>query len=105
MPRISFRGQEVDEWISRIREELYLEPSVESVYMSIEEGNVDFWVVIPKRDIEVVRHIAESQARIMDIFGRTEKPIFFMDFHVIYRNGHGEEELVPKRAIRLPKQA
>ena len=96
--------QEVDGWISRIREQLYLEPSVESVYMSIEEGNVDLWVVVPERDIQVVRRIAESQARIMDLFGQTEKPLFFIDFHVVYRNGHSEEEVIPKRAIRLPKE-
>lgn len=98
-------NQQVDGWISRIREQLYLEPSVESVYMSIEEANIDFWVVIPKWDIDVVHHIAESQARIMDMFGQTEKPLFFVDFHVIYRNGHDESELIPTLAIRLPKQA
>ncbi len=98
-------NQQVDGWISRIREQLYLEPSVESVYMSIEEANIDFWVVIPKWDIDVVHHIAESQARIMDMFGQTEKPLFFIDFHVIYRNGHDESELIPTLAIRLPKQA
>lgn len=97
-------NQQVDGWIPRIQEELYLEPSVESVYVSIEEGNVDFWVVIPKRDIQTVRRIAESQTRIMDMFCGTDKPMFFIDFHVIYRNGHDEEELIPKLAIRLPKQ-
>jgi hypothetical protein len=97
-------NQKVDGWISYVQKELYLEPTVESVHVGIDEGTVDFWIVIPKRDIEVVKRIADTQSRIMDVFGRTEKPSFFMDFHIIYRNGHDEGEWIPKRTIRLPRQ-
>jgi len=97
--------QQVDGWLSQIREVFYSEPMVESVFVGIQESEVDVWIVIPNRDINVVRHIAERQNLIMTAFSHVEHPVFFIDFHVVYRAGRNEEQLIPQRTIRLPRQA
>ncbi len=97
--------QQVDGWLSKIREAFYSEPMVESVFVGIQENEVDIWIVIPNRDINVVRHIAERQNLIMTAFSHVEHPVFFIDFHVVYRAGRSEEQLIPQRTIRLLRQA
>ncbi len=93
----------VDGWLSRIREELYSNPSVEDIFVSIEDNNVDVWVVIPKRDISVLRQLVEGEGRILEMLVSGEHPAFLIDFHIIYRSGRNVEQLAPTRAIRLPK--
>jgi len=95
--------QRVDGWIALIREELYANPSVEDIFVSIEDNNVDVWVVIPKRDISVLRQLVEDEGRIVEMLVSGEHPPFLIDFHIIYRSGRNLEELAPTRAIRLPK--
>lgn len=101
---IDSSDQHVDGWIARIREEFYSNPSVESIFVTIEDGNVDVWVVIPKRDIHVVRRISEGEGRILRMFAAAEHPVFFLDFHVVYRADRSEKDLIPTGAIQLPRQ-
>lgn len=97
-------NQCVDGWISRIREELYANPSVEDIFISIEDNNVDVWVVIPERDIAVLDQLADIEWKLLEMFVSGEHPVFLMDFHVIYRCGRNLGELAPTRAIRLLRQ-
>lgn len=95
---------DVNSWISLIREELYSLSSVDDIFISIEDNNVDVWVAIPKRDISVLRQLVEIEGRILETLVSGEHPAFLIDFHVIYRCGRKIEELVSNRAIRLPRQ-
>ena len=52
-------NQCVDGWIALIREELYANPSVEDIFVSIEDNSVDVWVVIPERDLTVLDQLAD----------------------------------------------
>lgn len=95
--------QSKDGWIAYIRTELYSISEVEAIYVTIEESNIDVWVLIPERDIRLVRQIADKETKILERFaGLEQQPKFLLDFHVVYRCGADELLLVPRRAIRLP---
>lgn len=95
--------QQKDGWISYIREVIYAVAEIEKVYVEIADKQVDVWVIIPKRDIAVVRQIVERQGEIVRAFASVEDPPFLLDFHVVYRNGRDESLFVPELAIRLSK--
>ena len=97
-------NQCVDGWLSHIREELYSNPSVEDVFVSIEDNNVDVWVVIPERNLTVLDQLADIEWELLEMFVSGEHPVFLLDFHIIYRCGRNLEDLAPTRAIRLPRQ-
>jgi len=97
-------NQCVDGWIALISEKLYSNPSVEDIFVSIEDNNVDVWVVIPNRDIAVLDQLANIEWELLEMFVSGEYPVFLIDFHIIYRCGRNIEELVSSRAIRLPRQ-
>lgn len=94
----------VNGWLALIREELYSNPSVEDIFVSIEDSDVDVWVIIPERDISILRQLVEIEGRILEMIVSGEHPPFLIDFHVIYRCGRNTEDLVSNRAIRLPRQ-
>ena len=95
--------QNLNGWLSLIREQLYSNSSVEDIFVSIEDSDVDVWVVIPKRDISIIRQLVEIEGRMLEMLVSGEHPAFLIDFHVIYRCGRNIEELVSNRAIRLPR--
>ena len=94
----------VNGWLSLIGEELYSIASVEDIFVSIEDNDVDVWVVIPERDLTILHQIVEREGELFDTLVSGENPPFLIDFHVIYRCGRNIEELAPTEAIRLPKQ-
>ena len=96
--------QRVDGWLSLIKEELYSISSVEDIFVSIEDSNVDVWVVIPERDLAVLDQLADIEWALLEMFVSGEHPVFLIDFHIIYRCGRNVEDLAPTRAIRLPRQ-
>lgn len=98
-----FSNQCVDGWIARIRDELYSISSVEDIFISIEDTDVNVWVVIPERNITILRQLVEIEGRILEMLVSGEHPAFLIDFHIIYRCGRNIEELVSNRAIRLPR--
>ena len=97
-------NQCVDGWLSRIREELYSNPSVEDIFVSIEDSNIDVWVVIPKRDLAILHRIVETEWELIKMLVSGESPPFLVDFHIIYRCGRDIEDLAPTKAIRVPRQ-
>lgn len=92
------------DWLSKIRREVYAHREVEDLYVSIgDEELVDYWIIIPQRDLELVGRLIEDQyARIIIPFAETGRPPFGLDFHIIYLEGRDPEDLVPRRAIRVP---
>jgi len=97
-------NQFVDGWIALIRQELYANPSVEDIFVDIEDGDVDVWVVIPQRDLAVLDQLADIEWGLLEMFVSGEHPVFLIDFHVIYRCGRNIDDLAPTRAIRLSRQ-
>jgi len=97
-------SQDVNGWLSLVKEQLYSNSSVEDVFVSIEDVDVDVWVVIPERDLAVLHQIVEAEGELFDTLVSGESPPFLIDFHIIYRCGRNVEELAPTEAIRLPKQ-
>ncbi len=99
-----FSNQYVDGWLSLIREELYANPSVEDIFVSIEGSDVDVWVVIPERDLVVLDQLVDTEWGLLEMLVSGEHPAFFIDFHVIYRCGRNIEDLAPTKAIKLRRQ-
>ena len=95
--------QNVNGWLLLVKEELYSNPSVEDIFVSIEGNDVDVWVVIPKHDMAVLRRVVEEEGELLKILVSGENPAFLFDFHIIYRCGRNVGELAPTRAIRLPR--
>lgn len=98
-----FSNQYVDGWLSLIREHLYSNPSVEDIFVNIEGGDVDVWVVIPERDLAILDQIVEAEGELFGMLVSGESPPFLVDFHIIYRCGRKIEELAPTKTIRLPR--
>lgn len=100
----SMSSQESDGWLSKIKQEVYVDPSVEDVFVSIgDDFLVDYWIVIPRRDPASIRSIiARQHEHIINLFS-TEHPPFKVDFHICYREGREVRDLVPDAAIHLPK--
>jgi len=96
--------QDINGWLSLIREELYSISSVEDIFVSIEDSDVDVWVVIPERDLAILKQIVEKEGALLNTLVSGESPPFLIDFHAIYRCGRNVEELAPTEAIRLPRQ-
>lgn len=96
--------QGINGCLSHIAEGLYLLPSVEAIYVTIEESEIDIWVVLPERDITILKEIVEKELELSRplIAGGTQ--VFLIDFHVIYRCGRGIKDIAPTRAIRIPKE-
>lgn len=97
-------NQCVDGWIALIREKLYSNPSVEDIFVSIEDSDVDVWAVIPERDIVILDQLADIEWELLERLVSGEHPVLLIDFHIIYRCGRNTEDLAPTRAIRLPRQ-
>ena len=96
--------QDINGWLSLIREELYSIASVEDIFVSIEDDDVDVWVVIPEHDLAILHQIVEKEGELFDTLVSGESPPFLIEFHIIYRCGRDVEELAPTRAFGLPKQ-
>ena len=92
-------------WLSRISETVYANPAVESLFVSRgEEAVRDYWVVIPERDIALVRElISDQQEKVLSLFAQAENAPFQLDFHIVYRNGRDVKDLIPSEAISVPK--
>ncbi|MCH8185540.1 MAG: hypothetical protein IH862_05510, partial [Chloroflexi bacterium] len=88
-------------WLSLIRTTVYSNPGVVSLYVSFgEERLVDYWILIPHRDTELVRELVRNQHKnIVSLFAQTSHPPFQLDFHIIYREGRDDLSLVPGGAI------
>ena len=95
--------QDINGWLSLIREGLHSIPSVEDIFISIEGSDVDVWVVIPERDLAILHQIVEAEGELFDTLVSGENSPFLMDFHIIYRRGRNIEDLAPTKAIRLPR--
>lgn len=93
----------VDTWVSLVRETHYKVAGVRSVYFAKHENNLDIWVLIEKRDTELVRRIAEAQHQVIRSFSIASVPQFEFDFHIVYQGNRPASELVPLRAIELPR--
>ncbi|MCH8062652.1 MAG: hypothetical protein IH861_09125 [Chloroflexi bacterium] len=92
-------------WLHRISETVYANPAVEALFVSKgEEAVRDYWVVIPERDIALVRElISDQQEKVLFLFAETENVPFQLDFHIVYRNGRDIKELIPSTAISVTK--
>ena len=97
-------SQDVNGWLSLIREGLHSIPLVEDIFVTIEGYEVDVWVVIPERDLAILHQIVEAEGELFDTLVSGENSPFLMDFHIIYRCGRNIEELVPTGAIKVPRQ-
>lgn len=100
---LTLSGQSKNDWISYIREEFYSFPQVDAIYVTIDDRDVDIWLLIPHRDINLVRQLIEKEMKIFERFSDAEEPIFLIEFHVVYGNNSDENQLVPQKAIKLPK--
>ena len=90
-------------WLAKVKS-VYRHSEVESIFVSINADMVvDYWIVIPHRDLSLVRMLVEEQQRdVIDLFAQTENPPFQVDFHICYREGQDHlSSLVPDQAIYL----
>ena len=97
-------SQYSDAWIRLLRGNLFSIQGIESMHLARDETTIDVWVVIPKRDIGLVRKIAETEREIMSQFINHQRdPLFYFDFHTVYMESSRVEELVPRSAIEIPR--
>lgn len=97
-------AQNVNGWIAYIKDQLYSITGVESIYITIDEKQVDIWILIPNRDIGLMRQIVEKEMLIVDNLDTDREPMFEIDFHIVYRYGDmGESKLLPQQAIQIPR--
>ena len=90
-------------WLRFIAKRVYAHPAVEQLFVSIDDEDVNYWLVIPERDIETVRALVREQHSIVCLFTDVPNPPFQLDFHIIYREGHEAQALVPSDAKRIQK--
>ena len=92
-------------WLNRISKTVFANPAVEALFVSnVEEAVRDYWVVIPERDIALVRElISDQQEKVLSLFAQAENAPFQLDFHIVYRNGRDVKELIPSEAISVPR--
>lgn len=88
-------AQEVAHCKSRLRDELYSIPGVEGVYTSFSDDILDIWVLIPDRDLDLVRQVSGVQQKLLQELPILANEELYLDIHVIYRAGRAAEELVP----------
>ena len=95
--------QTANGWIAYVREGFYAFPQVESIYYTIDDTDIDIWLIIPTRDFSLLRRLVDLEMRILGIFSSADLSLYRFEFHILYRNNSNENQLVPKRALRLPK--
>lgn len=103
LKNVFFTNQEVNGWMAYMKEIFYEYPQVESIYYSIEEDNIDIWLIIPERDFSLVRRLVDSEMMVLDTFEMDDKSLYQCEFHIIYRDGHIENDLIPQNALRITK--
>ena len=92
-----------DDWTSHLGKRLYSIQGVESVYIQHELDHIDVWVVIPIRDEYIMKQIFEVENEIVAKFSLTEHAPLFFDFHIVYRNGSNEKDLLYNETVLLPR--
>lgn len=93
-----------DALIHRLREDLLQIGGVEHLYIARDRDTIDVWTIIPRRDLNLVRRIAEAERTITrDYVSRVGSPAFFFDFHTLYRGHHNPTDLIPMKAIELTR--
>ncbi len=102
----NFTNQEVNGWIAYIKETFYESPQVESIYYTFDEDKIDVWIIIPKRDFSLLRKLVDSEMNVLDTFETNETndtPLYQFEFHIMYRGRNNETDLIPQKALRIPK--
>lgn len=95
--------QSVNGWVSYIKEKFYSFTQVETIYALIEQDKIDVWIIIPNRDSVLLRKLIETEMGVLDVLSSDNKPLFSLEFHIVYRCGNDERQFVPLRALRLPR--
>lgn len=95
--------QNANGWIAYVREQFYAIPQVESIYYTIDDTDVDIWLIIPARDFNLLCRLVDLGIGILDIFSIADLSLYRFEFHILYRNSFNDNQIVPKRALRLPK--
>ena len=95
--------QSTDAWISRLRNALLSIEGIESMHLAIDDNTIDVWVIIPKRDVDLVRKVSETERTVMSqLINRQPDASFHFDFHTVYRESQKVSDLIPGRAIKIP---
>lgn len=95
--------QEINGWIGYIKEYLYTFKQVESVFYQIDKENIDIWIIIPDRNIALLRDLIDAEMNMLDRFDVEGKSLYVFEFHIIYRCGVDEINVTPQGAIRVLK--
>lgn len=104
-PHVNSEDSDTYGWLRLVRDAVYVHDEVQALYISLgDEMVIDYWILIPSRDISLVRAIIkQQQEKIVKLFAMTPDPPFQLDYHIIYLNGRDAAELVPSDAIPISK--
>lgn len=89
--------------IAYVREQFYAIPQVESIYYTIDDTDVDIWLIIPTRDFNLLCRLVDLEMSILDIISIADLSLYQLEFRILYRNGCNENQIVPKIALHLQK--
>ena len=96
-------SQTLNGWISYIKDQFYKISEIQSIYYSINDKDVDIWILIPKRDIVLLRRLVDLEIKVLETFTYGGESLFRLEFHIVYCNHTDEKMLVPSKALYLQK--
>lgn len=95
--------QEINGWIEYIRGSFYGIEQVESIYYKADKEKVDVWIMIPDRNLPLLRKLIDVEMDVLDKFEAESDSLYIFEFHIIYRCGAKETSLTPSGAVPIMK--
>ena len=96
-------NQTLNGWISYIKDQFYSVPETEVIYYTIDNKDVDLWILIPTRNFQLLRRLVDLEMRVLDTFSYGNESLYRLEFHILYRNYAKENTIISSKAILLPR--
>ncbi len=88
-------NQVIDGWIGYIKEKFTVVSEIESINYIVDKKKIDIWIILPDRNLQIIRQIIDIEMEVLDIFDDDANTVFDFGFHIIYRCGFSEQNVLP----------
>ena len=88
-------------WVSYIKDLFYSVPETEAIYFTIDDKDVDFWILIPMRNFNLLCRLVELEMVVLDNFSYGDSSLYRLEFHFVYRDGADAQCIIPPKALPL----
>jgi hypothetical protein len=96
-------NQTLNGWISYIKDQFYSVPETEAIYYTIDNKDIDLWILIPTRNFQLLRRLVDLEMRVLDTFSYGNESLYRLEFHILYRNYAKENTIISSKAILVPR--